>query len=116
MSIGTKFKQGDVVMVNFPFSNLIDSKNRPALVISNDDYNLIGEDIIICGITSNQIEREYSIDLEQKDMYEGKIYFSSRIKADKIFSIEKSIINRKIGCVNMITLNKTKEALSQLFK
>lgn len=116
MSIGTRFKQGDVVMVNVPFSNLIDSKNRPALVISNNSYNLIGEDIIICGITSNQIDREYSVDLDQKSMAEGKIYFPSRIKADKIFAVEKSIINRKIGCVNIITLNKTKEALSQLFK
>lgn len=116
MSIGTRFKQGDVVMVYVPFSNLTDSKNRPALVISNSDYNLIGEDIIICGITSNLTEREYSIDLDQKDMAEGRIYFPSRIKAEKIFALEKSIINRKIGRVNAITLNQTKEALSQLFK
>ena len=39
MSIGTRFKQGDVVMVNVPFSNLTDSKKRPALVISNDSYS-----------------------------------------------------------------------------
>jgi len=88
---------------------------RSSIIFEICYYNQIGEDIIICGITSNQTERKYSIDLDQKDMSEGKIYFPSRIKADKVFSIEKSIINRKIGCVNNLTLNKTKEALNQLF-
>lgn len=42
------FVKGDVVVVPFPFSDLSQSKRRPALVIAN----LQGNDLILCQITS----------------------------------------------------------------
>jgi len=43
-----KFVKGDVVIVPFPFSDLSQSKRRPALVIAGLD----GDDLILCQITS----------------------------------------------------------------
>ena len=43
-----EFVKGDVVVLPFPFSDLSNSKKRPALVVAN----LEGEDIILCQITS----------------------------------------------------------------
>ncbi len=31
--------QGDIVLMEFPYSDLSDAKRRPALVISNQKYN-----------------------------------------------------------------------------
>ncbi len=43
-------KKGDVVIVPFPFSDLSQSKRRPALVISN----LQGDDLILLGLTQRK--------------------------------------------------------------
>jgi mRNA interferase MazF len=43
---------GDVVLVSFPFTNLQTRKQRPAVVISNTDYQNSRSDIILMAITS----------------------------------------------------------------
>lgn len=45
------FVKGDVVIVPFPFSNLTQTKRRPALVVAK----LAGDDLILCQITSRNI-------------------------------------------------------------
>ena len=115
MISGTQFKQGEIVLVPIPFTDLKDSKQRPALIISNDLHNSKVEDVVICGITSNIKDEEYSIMIEQKDMAEGNIYFLSRIKTDKIFTIHKNIIQKRIGKIKNEILVKVKEEIRKLF-
>ena len=52
-----QFVKGDVVVLPFPFSDLSSSKKRPALVVAN----LVGDDIILCQITSESRKDKYSI-------------------------------------------------------
>lgn len=33
------YKQGDILLISIPFSDLSSNKKRPVLVLSNDDYN-----------------------------------------------------------------------------
>lgn len=51
-----EFIKGDVVVVPFPFSDLSNTKRRPALVITN----LTGNDLILCQISKN-VSDSYSI-------------------------------------------------------
>ena len=39
------YRQGDMVLVSFPFTDLTSSKRRPALVLSPDSFNAAGEDL-----------------------------------------------------------------------
>lgn len=48
---GTMYKQGDVVLIPVPFSDLTNRKQRPVLVISSDIYNELTEDIVVLAIT-----------------------------------------------------------------
>jgi mRNA interferase MazF len=46
------YEFGDVVLVRFPFTNQIASKQRPAVVVSNRAYNIARPDAVIMAITS----------------------------------------------------------------
>ena len=53
-----RFVKGDIVVLNFPFTDLTGYKKRPALVVST----LSGNDFILCQITSKQSKNdEYAI-------------------------------------------------------
>ena len=84
-----------------------ESKVSPAVVISNDDYNKKFDDIVVCAITSNIEEKLYSILITSDDLSEGKLPLKSRIRADKILQVEKSLVIKKFAKLN----NKTYDAL-----
>jgi len=47
------YKQGDILLVPIPYSDMTSMKKRPVLVLSNDLYNKQTEDIIVAATTSN---------------------------------------------------------------
>ena len=47
----TPYKKWDIILVPFPFSDLSAIKRRPALVVSQDEYNK-ENDLVIAFITS----------------------------------------------------------------
>lgn len=85
-------KQQDLVWVKLPFSSLEESKVRPAVIVSNDGYNNKNQDVIVCAVTSNLEQKPYSIIIDDKNLSKGKLPIKSRIRADKIMQIEKSLI------------------------
>ena len=108
-------KQGEIVLVPFPFSDLSATKRRPALVISQEGYNAHEEDIVICAVTSNLENKSYSVLVRDIDLISGKLLAVSRIKADKIFTIKKSKVIKKLALVSDPTLNKVKDEMIKLF-
>jgi mRNA interferase MazF len=88
-----RFVKGDVVVVLFPFTDLTKAKRRPALVITE----LLGDDVILCQITSRTIKDSYAIELRDSDFLSGKIKQISNIRPNRIFTADKNIIFYKIG-------------------
>jgi len=104
---------GDVVVVNFPFTDLTSFSKRPALVIAN----IRGEDTILCQITTQQSRLdEYAVILESKDFNEGKLSHSSYIRVNKLFTASKKIILKKIGKINEIKISETKNKLCEILQ
>ena len=87
------FVKGDVVVLEFPFSNLIRVKRRPSLVIKVPR----GDDVIACQITGKSYEKSVEIPIKKEDFNKGNLKVESYLRLDKIFSIEKSLIKYKIG-------------------
>ncbi len=80
------FMKGDVVVVPFPFSDLMMAKRRPALVLSV----LQDDDLILCQITSRKISDGYSIQLDESDFEQGSLKQLSNIRPNRIFTADKT--------------------------
>ncbi|ADI74084.1 conserved hypothetical protein [Methanohalobium evestigatum Z-7303] len=85
--------KGDVVVLPFPFSDMSNSKKRPAFVLAK----LPGEDIILCMITSAVKTDNYSITLNDNDFESGTLRKNSNIRPNRIFTADKSLILYKVG-------------------
>lgn len=108
------YKQGDIILIRMPFSDLTNSKQRPVLVISNDNYNSKTEDIVIAAITSKLGGFEHSVRIDTKDLTEGKLKVTSEIRADKIYTLSKSIVRRKFGQVNVEIIESVRKKINNL--
>ncbi len=101
--------QRDIILISFPFSNLKESKVRPVIVMSNDSYNKKFKDFIAVPLTSNLKLRDHTILVTNKDLESGKLIVDSQAKIDKIFSIEKSLVRKRIGKITRETHQHIKE-------
>lgn len=91
-------KQGDIVIINFPFTSLEKSKVRPALVISNEKFNK-GVNIILLAISTQKGNKRYCESLEQDDLNSGKLLKESYVRLSNILSLEKKLILKKVGTI-----------------
>jgi len=114
MKSGIVFNQGDILIVPFPFSDLTSVRQRPVLVLSRKEYNEKCEDVITCGVTSNLKNSKYSVLIDNSNLTEGNIPVKSRIKVDKLFTLEQSIIIKKIGRVNKETFSRVRKEFVNL--
>ena len=80
-----KVKQGDIVLIRFPFSDLSGAKVRPALVISNNKYNKEKLNCVVLAMTSNLSKSDYKVIVESKDLASGSLPVKSAIRVDKPF-------------------------------
>jgi len=80
--------KGDIVVLNFPFSDLSGTQRRPALVIADLD----GNDVILCQITSQAKTDRYALELQDRDFTDGKLNVKSVIRPNKIFTADSGII------------------------
>lgn len=94
--------KGDVVILEFPFSNLVQVKRRPALIIKIPK----GEDIIVNQITGKPYESSVEISINKKDFRNGGLKVDSYLRVDKIFSVEKSLIKYKVGSLKLEKFNE----------
>ena len=108
------YKQGEIVIVPFPFSDLSSIKQRPVLVLSKNVDNEETENIITCGITSNVKDARYSVLFDNNNLIDGNVPKQSRVKVDKLFTISRDIVKKKVGRINKETFEKVKSEFIKL--
>lgn len=108
--------QRDVILLSFPFSDLRTSKVRPAIVISNNEYNSKFDDIIAVPLTTNLKFRDYAFVITNQDLDRGRLIKDSNVKVDRIFSVDKNLVRLTIGRVNRNVHRRIKEIISELIK
>jgi len=110
----TRYKPGDVVLVDVMFSNGSGVKKRPALVISSNKYHESRQEVIIAAITSN-IRRILCGDSEVKKWKEAGLLFPS-VVTGIIQTITAGMIDRKLGVLSETDLQNTRKNLNKALK
>ncbi|MGP0067966.1 MAG: type II toxin-antitoxin system PemK/MazF family toxin [Isosphaeraceae bacterium] len=94
-------RRGDVVIVDFPFTDLRISKVRPALVVQNDVDNARRRKTIVVLITGNlRMDGDPShllIDPTTQSGASSGLHGPSLVACNNLFTIEQSGILRTIG-------------------
>ena len=109
-------KQRDLILVPFPFSDQSRRKVRPVIIISNDNFNDNSEDILVVGVTSNISRDNFSIELKNDDLEEGKLITKYRVKIDNILKLDKELIMKKIGRINKRIFNEIIDNIIKIIK
>ena len=97
-----RVQRGEIVLVDFPYSNHTESKMRPALVVQSDVWNQRLSTTMLVGITSNLHRRvgtptQYFIDIETTDGQQSGLHFNSVVRCDKLITSNQSRIQGVIG-------------------
>ena len=102
---------GDIVLTPFPFTDLSQSKVRPAVVLANVGMS----DWILCEITTSTRLRFRVIDIGLGDMRIGSLRVGSRARTDRIATLNESLFLRTIGRLNDPKFDEILAAVRGLF-
>ena len=97
------YKQGDVVLLPFPFTNQQGSKVRPGIVVSNSLVNQTSTDVIIVQLTTQNIkDRALAVEINNQHLtVPFKAPHSTQfVYCKKVLVIEQELILKKIASVN----------------
>jgi len=110
--------QRDIVLVPFPFTDLSGIKRRPVLVVSNNTINKskTDNDFIAVAVTSKIRRGPYSVQVSNGDWENGFLPANSEIRCDKIATLEKSIVLKKLCVLNNKAFSAVKSELADVFK
>ncbi len=104
----TRYRRGDVVLVDYVFAGRPGSKHRPALIISSNTYNQRRQDIILAGITSRARNLPGDTSLEE---WEAAGLVKPSTVAGLIRTFKQFEIVRKLGALSQKDMRRVEEGI-----
>lgn len=98
---------GSVVLVPFPFSDLSQSKRRPAVVIASAGNG----DWILCQVTSKPYADPRALALMNVDFKQGGLQLDSYVRPAKLFTAHQSLFVLEAGVLAAGSLKKLTDAV-----
>lgn len=97
-----KVSRGDVVLLDFPFSDASGSKVRPAVVVQNDAHNrrMTSTIVVLITKTVRRARHEATQFLIQVDSSAGKetgLHFNSAVNCTNLYTVHEDFIAYRIG-------------------
>jgi mRNA-degrading endonuclease toxin of MazEF toxin-antitoxin module len=107
-------QEGEIWLVKFDKLKEFSKSYRPCLIVSNNIQNEFDENIVIVGLTTDEIEEVRSFEVFIKNAKENGLNQSSKICCNYLHTINKKLrlVDKKpLGKVNTETMKKIKECL-----
>ncbi len=90
----TNYRQGDLVLVPFPFTDQRGSKQRPAVVLSSEAYNRAHADLVLAAITSQAAHTADEVKIED---WQASGLLKPSVVKPILSSFEAILVRRKLG-------------------
>lgn len=88
------FQPADIVLIPFPFTDLSQSKLRPALVLAT--VGTVGN-LIVCQITSQFSYDGEAISITEDDLAEGSLIQLSNVRPNHIVTLSEQLVTRRVA-------------------
>ena len=110
-------KCGQIVLLDYPFTDSTGSKVRPALVVSNDEYNR-GDDVVVPISSAPDPNDTHALYLTQSDSHfqATGLRQDSSVKWTKPSTLAKAIIRRQLGDLSTPLLAAVQSRIRGLFQ
>ncbi len=112
------YKQGDIVLVRFPYTDYTNYKVRPALVVSNRIINT-GSDVILAQMTTKKYHDPLRIKITNQDLTDPFRPPKTKgyVHCKKVAVMDQSIIYKKISSLkNSELLEEIIETIQSIFE
>lgn len=106
-------KSFDIVLVPFPFTDGIEVKKRPAIILTTELFNTGHEQSICAMITSATHEKRPS-DIDIQRLSEAGLTKPSRIRF-KLFTLDNCLILGKLGRLAKVDQLNLCETMNEVF-
>ena len=101
---------GAVVLVRFPFSDLSQTKLRPAIVLADAGRG----DYILCQITSKPYGDGSAIELDNPSFTFGSLRVTSYARPGKLFTANQTLITSQVGTLKPDALRSITQAVASI--
>jgi mRNA interferase MazF len=109
-------RRGDVVLVQFPFTDLSASKLRPALVVAR----VSGTDLVLAFISSSAVVRnpraERRLEPSDPEFAGTGLKVGSVIRLDRLATLSRILVARRLGHIGPDTERAVMASLRYLFE
>lgn len=112
----TTYRQGQVVLVPFPFADLVTTKQRPAVVVSASWYNSSRPDCVLAAVTSSipaELERDM-VRIHGAEINAAGLRTASVVRAGKIFTLEQGRIVKPMGQLSRASLQRVLDGVRSI--
>ena len=108
------YKQFEVIVVPFPFTDSSATKKRPALIISDaTTFNKTTHKSVMAMITTAS-HASWALDVPITDLKSAGLKAKSIVRM-KLFTLDDALVVKKIGQLATSDRNLVKKSLQQLF-
>jgi mRNA interferase MazF len=113
-----KVQRGDIVMVDWLYSDRTGSKRRPALVVQADPLNATLDDTILALITGSARRRvgaatQLEIDISTADGQQSGLSINSVIQCENLVTVDRSFIIRIRGRLSTVLMDRVNDCLKK---
>ncbi len=103
---------GTVVLIPFPFSDLSQSKLRPAVVLADASKG----DWVLCQVTSKAYTDPKAVELWDADFSSGSLEIVSYVRPGKLFTASTNLMVVRVGELRKEAMKQVVAAVVKLFQ